>query len=218
MKDRLLILAYHKIAEHPRGEGSASYVSPEVFERQVRWLMEKGWRVSNDLTAAGAVITFDDGYRNVLTSALPILKRLEAPAIMFVPTDFVGKTNTFDEGIEPVEEICTWDELAELAANGVEVQSHGAGHRFMSELDEAGRRHELVASRRAIEANLKKRVEIFSYPYGDDGGGVDALLHECGYKAACIYGGGAMPLPIEDRWHLQRLAMGPDTDLEAEVG
>ena len=51
----------------------------------------------------------------MLEVALPILKRFDAPAVMFVPTDYIGRRNTFDAGVEPDEAICDWEDLRALA-------------------------------------------------------------------------------------------------------
>jgi hypothetical protein len=63
-------------------------------------------------------------------------------------------------------------------------------------------------------------VEVFSYPYGDRGANVEAVqgaLRRAGYRAACLYGDGPNLLPVEGPYLLERVAMGPDTDLDAEL-
>ena len=65
----------------------------------------------------------------MLEVALPILKRFDAPAVMFVPTDYIGRRNTFDAGVEPDEAICDWEDLRALADQGVSIQSHASSHR-----------------------------------------------------------------------------------------
>ncbi len=72
------------------------------------------------LPARGALLTFDDGYRSFRTHAVPQLLRFGVPALLFVPTDFIGGTNAFDADTrEPIERICDWDDLgaARLTAN-----------------------------------------------------------------------------------------------------
>src|SRR5207302_1005119 len=67
------------------------------------------------------------------------------------------------------EALCDWDDLRELERWSVSVQSHGAAHRRLSELDRAEQEAEFLQSRRALEVGLGKLVEMFSYPYGDGG-------------------------------------------------
>ena len=71
-----------------------------------------------------------------------------------------------------------------------------------------------------LEARLGKSIEIFAYPYGDSGVNPEAsskALKRTGYQAACLYGGGPNLLPIADQYRLTRLAMGPDTNLQAAL-
>lgn len=229
---RLLILGYHKIGDHPAGEPSFSYVPVEAFARQLASLVSQGWRfLSADqwlqaleqperLCEKSAVITLDDGYLRTLTHALPVLRDLGAPAILFVPTQFVGKTNDFDAGLEPQEPICTWDQLRQLDRAGVSIQSHGVGHRWMSELDQAAQQRELLDSRNQIRQQIGHEVNLFSFPYGDEGvnpATTQLLLERTGYRGAVIFGGGAMDGPSINRWRMQRLPIGPDTDFEKEL-
>lgn len=85
----------------------------------------------------------------------------------------------------------------------------------------AGRQErELLDSKTTLEANPGAPVEVFSYPYGDDAGTaamLRATLPRTGYRAACLYGGGTMSLPAVDRYRLERIAMGPPTDLRVEL-
>jgi peptidoglycan/xylan/chitin deacetylase (PgdA/CDA1 family) len=231
---RLAILAYHKVGEPPGGWATWSYVSQEKFESHLCMLRDHGWDVidvatflaglgsQDTLPPKAALITFDDGYRSNLDVAAPVLRRFGYPAVIFVPTLFIGGYNAFDADIqyEPREAMCEWNELSALERNGISVQSHGVSHRRLSELSSGEQEHELAASKAVLESELGKRVEFFSFPYGDGGGDPSAIadmLARCGYQAACLYGGGAMQLPINDRFRLARVAVGPDTNLASEL-
>ncbi len=243
----LVILGYHKIGEpppDPDGWETWFYIPEATFVEHLSYLRENGWRVIDlatflkGLAAPGslperaALLTFDDGYRSMRTVALPLLRRFEYPSILFVPTDFIGRRNTFDPA-EPEEALCDWDDLVELERRGVSIQSHAASHRSFSELTSAEQEEELRRSKITLEAGLGKRVEVFSYPYGDDGVSyypydndgassqvlrrVRETLKRVGYRAACLYGGGPIHLPAAEPYRLTRLAVGPDTDLQAEL-
>ncbi len=226
---RIAILGYHKVGPPPPDGWETWFSVPEaVFGAQLAALREGDWqpvdlvRFLRGLTeperlpARMALITFDDGYRSVLDVALPFLERFGYPAVVFVPTEFVGRTNQFDLESEPEEPLCDWDDLRELERRGVAVQSHGASHRAFSELTPAERSSELERSKAALEAQLAHTVELFAYPYGDDAGlpaDLRAALVRSGYRGACGYGGAPFSLPANDPYRLERLAMGPDTDL-----
>jgi peptidoglycan/xylan/chitin deacetylase (PgdA/CDA1 family) len=241
----LAILGFHKIGEPPADGWETWFYIPEAtFVEQLSRLREDGWQVidlatfleglvaPSNLPERAALLTFDDGYRSMLTVALPLLLQFAYPAVLFVPTDFIGARNTFDAA-EPEEVLCDWDDLVELERQGVSVQSHGASHQAFSELSPAEREKELRWSKMTLETGLSKRVEVFSYAYGDDGVSsypydddgassrarrrVSETLRQAGYRAACLYGGGPNRLPAADPYRLTRIAVGPDTDLQAEL-
>ena len=223
------ILGFHKIGPPSPGAWETWYYVPEpTFVDHLSYLHENGWQVIDlatllrglaapqELPPRAALITFDDGYRSVLEVALPCLIRFGYPAVHFVPTDFIGRRNWFDGGAEPEEPICDWDDLRELERWGVSVQPHGASHRWFSKLDLVEQEEELRRPKAVLEAGLGKPAEIFSFPYGDDGadpGVTGEALKRAGYRAACLYGGGPIRVPVANPFRLARLAMVPDTDL-----
>ncbi|MGA0408854.1 MAG: polysaccharide deacetylase family protein, partial [Limisphaerales bacterium] len=88
------ILMYHMIAPPRRGSRyNGMRVSPHQFERQVRWLRNKGWHfyTVSELVELGThvkprsvAITFDDGYADNLMEALPVLQKYQAKATVYV--------------------------------------------------------------------------------------------------------------------------------------
>jgi peptidoglycan/xylan/chitin deacetylase (PgdA/CDA1 family) len=228
---RLAILGFHKIGPPPPGHSSTwFYISESIFEGFLRWLKGSSWRVidaetflrgldfPDSLPERAALLTFDDGYRSMRHITLPQLRLFGFPSVLFVPVSYIGSTNRFDVDVEPEEPICNWDDLEELQCGKVSIQSHGVTHRRLSMLDNAQLRFEVEHSKMEIGSRLGHAVKIFSFPYGDNGREpriTTAILREAGYSAALLYGGGLNVMPPLDRFQLQRLAMGPDTDLGA---
>jgi peptidoglycan/xylan/chitin deacetylase (PgdA/CDA1 family) len=230
----LAILAYHKVGAPPPGSWETWYSVPTpTFERQLRNLVEHGWEAVDVATALdglshperlpprSVLITFDDAFASLAGDARMSLAGFGFPAAVFVPTDYVGDWNRFDANTDlPREPICDWSTLRRLDRAAVSVQSHGVSHRPFSELDPETQRDELRRSKKVLEAELGKPVEVFSFPYGDQGTESHALdreLERAGYRAACLYGRGVNRLPVEEPYRLARIAMGPDTDLEVEL-
>jgi peptidoglycan/xylan/chitin deacetylase (PgdA/CDA1 family) len=167
------------------------------------------------------LLTLDDGCRFTTEVAKNVLQKFGFPAVVFVPTDLIGKTNRFDREVEPEEEVCDWSDLRALEDAGIPVESHGASHRTFSELNAAERRKELARSKRELEAKLGRRVSTFAFPCGDGGSDRESTrreLAEAGYEVAFLYGGGAISWPTDDFFQLPRIAVGPDTDLRTELG
>jgi peptidoglycan/xylan/chitin deacetylase (PgdA/CDA1 family) len=223
------ILGYHRVGPPgPDGWETWFQIPEGVFAGQLAALREAGYEALDAaaflrgiaeperLPERAALITFDDGHRSVREVALPLLREAGLHAVLFMPSDFVGRVNEFDQGNEPEEPLCDWDDLRELARSGVSVQSHGASHRGFSELSAAERREELVRSKATLEAELAAPVEMFAFPLGDDADGdceLGAALEDAGYRAAFGYGGEPFSAPGADPYRLPRVAMGADSDL-----
>jgi peptidoglycan/xylan/chitin deacetylase (PgdA/CDA1 family) len=229
----LAILSFHKIGDPgPGGWNSWFYIPEKTFAGHLRFLKDNGWniidvptflaglRAPEKLPERAVLLTFDDGYRSVREVALPWLRRFGYPAVSFVSTGYIGGCSAFDSGVEPEEPICDWEDLRELQQQGISIQSHGVTHRGFSSLGPEEQEEELTRSKDVLEAQLGKRVEVFAFPYGDNGGNPSEsakTLEKVGFRAACIYGGGPNPLPVADTYLLARVAMGPETDLRTEL-
>ena len=230
---RLAVLGFHKIGPPPPGQSSTwFYISESIFEGVLGWLQKSSWQVidaetflrgldlPNSLPERAVLLTFDDGYRSMRHIALPLLRSFGFPSVLFVPVSYIGATNSFDADVEPEEPICDWDDLEELQGGKVSIQSHGVTHRRLSTLDDVELRYEIEHSKIAIESRIGHAVKLFSFPYGDNGREprvTTAILREAGYSAAFLYGGKLNVTPANDRFGLQRLAMGPDTDLAVSL-
>ena len=235
MSDHLLaILSYHKLGP-PGSEAWDTwyYVQEASFVEHLEHLTDEGWQFLDltdfldglkfpaKLPERGALLTFDDGYSSVARVALPRLVEFGIPGVMFVPTAYIGATNEFDlNAYEPQEPICSWNQLELLERHGIAVQSHGVSHRGFSDMSIGEIEQELVRSKATLEDRLERPVDLFAFPYGDagaDGDLVRGALRRCGYKAACLYGGGPFSALAADPYRLPRLAIGSDADLAAEL-
>ncbi len=187
------ILIYHSVDD----EDSLISTPTEMFRKQMEYLKEKRVTVlsmkelyeglvgPDPLPENCAVITFDDGFEGVYQNAFPILKEFGFPATVFVVTGSVGKEMGWErvEGI-PAHRLSTWDELREMDQNGIDIQTHGVTHSFMTELDEKELDAEVGGSIRAIEEHLNKKVEFLAYPYGYWNPLTVKALKESGVKGA----------------------------------
>jgi peptidoglycan/xylan/chitin deacetylase (PgdA/CDA1 family) len=174
------VLVYHTISSpsHPL-EGDID-ISPEKFDRQLRWLAKWHRVVSLEETASassrarGVAITFDDGFRDNLTVALPLLEKYQLPATLFVAAAFVGREGYLSE-----------DELREIARHPlVTVGAHGLWHRHFTRLSANDAREELRESRSRLKRITGRKIDLMAWPYGDCNEAVERLSQECGYRAA----------------------------------
>lgn len=112
--NRVLILYYHRI-NISKIDYNLLCVSPIKFRQQMLYLkhqyqvvrFEDDWE---SLDSDAVVITFDDGYRDNLEYALPILEELEIPATIFISTGTINQNKEF-----------WWDELEQILIAGENV-------------------------------------------------------------------------------------------------
>ena len=192
-----IVLCYHAVS--PRWPAALS-VTPQAFERQLERLVRRGYEgVTFREAALGAdgrkklAVTFDDAYLSVLELGKPVLDRLGLPATVFVPTDWPARDEPMrwpgiDQWMgtefEPDLRSLTWEQLAELQADGWEIGSHTQSHPHLTELDDAGLERELRGSRAECERRLGS-CSTLAYPYGDYDARVAAAALSAGYEAAC---------------------------------
>lgn len=172
----LIILTYHSIDE----SGSAISVSPAAFEHHMRCLKKGGYHTlplgeavgylehNTVLPEKSIVIAFDDGYKNNYTSAFPILKRHGFTAVIFLTSNHLGKINNWPNQHPsiPSLQLLSWDEIREMIEYGIEFGAHTRSHPLLTEVDTETAREEIIGSKRDIEAELKRPIDFFSYPFG----------------------------------------------------
>jgi len=116
-------------------------------------------------STAGLVgLTFDDGYADFATEAVPVLLQYGFTATVFVVAGKMGARNDWDWG--PEMPLMPPQEVRDVARLGMEVGSHGVDHRSLSEADADVITLELKSSREILESLLDRPVGGFCYPYG----------------------------------------------------
>ena len=133
-------------------------------------------------------LSFDDGLKNTVTNALPILAERGTPAAAFLATGYIGKTLRTDPARELLVEFLDWEDCRRLADNGFTIGSHTASHVRLSALDTSGVEAELSESKAVIERELGRECSHLCCPWGRPG--VDflpdrdpALARELGYRS-----------------------------------
>jgi peptidoglycan/xylan/chitin deacetylase (PgdA/CDA1 family) len=197
----LLILCYHAVSGSWPNPGA---IDPAVLERQVAYLLRRGYRPETLSAALAAehgerslVVSFDDAFSSVLERGLPVLRRLGVPATLFVPTDFAAEAapmtwSTLGRwlGTEHEHELrcMSWPEIRQIVAEGWEVGSHTCSHPKLTTLDPQQAEAELVRSRQICEEQLQRACPSLAYPFGLHDERVLRLAADAGYESAVTLG------------------------------
>jgi len=192
------ILMYHRIGNPRRGSiVSGQYVSPQLFEKQLRFLQRRGYTpmcLANFLSelrhpkarVKPIAITFDDGYESAYAEALPILKKLGITATFFVVAGQVGESNAWDEEKGDVTECMMGiEQIIDVHRQGMEIGSHTSSHPDLLLCSDEHAMAEIQGSKKLLETILGKPVDWFSYPYGRENDHIRSLVRSAGYVGAC---------------------------------
>jgi peptidoglycan/xylan/chitin deacetylase (PgdA/CDA1 family) len=169
-------------------------VSPLRFEQQLRWLRRRGLKgvCMRDLLAARRAgsaarmvgLTFDDGYADFASYAVPILERCGFSATVFPIAARLGGDNEWDPD-GPRKPLMTAQQVRQVADLGIEVGSHGLRHVSLVSLSDAELASELADSRAALQDISGQDVAGFCYPYGHIDDRVVAAVRSAGYGYGC---------------------------------
>ncbi len=199
------ILTYHDINYR---EGIA--VTPENFERQMRYLKDKGYSIIslNELVEGiekgeksahnTVVITMDDGYKDNFTYAYPVLKKYGFPGTIFLIANNIGTDANF----------LNWDEIRDMLKYRISFGGHTKNHVYLPSIKEkAILWDEIAGCKEHIEKHTGAAVSYFSYPRGGFTEEIKTLVKRAGYKAACTTNRGYDILDKKDVYELNRISM-----------
>ncbi|MFD5752077.1 polysaccharide deacetylase family protein [Streptomyces sp. NPDC127033] len=215
----LWAVMYHSVAD-PTDDPYQVTVSPDRLERQLRWLRRRGLtgvsmaellRARAEGRGAGLVgLTFDDGYADFVTTAVPLLRRYGCTATVFVLPGRPGGSNEWDP-LGPRKPLLTEDGVREAAAAGMEIGSHGLLHVDLVTADDATLAAETGRSRELLRVLTGTEVGGFCYPYGTVDARVVAAVRAAGYAYGCAID----PGPLTGLFALPRIHVGErDTGLK----
>lgn len=192
------VAMYHSVSECLDDPYNVT-VTPARLDRQLAWLAARGLRgVSvRELLAARARgaerglvgLTFDDGYTDFVTTAVPVLHRWGFSATVFVLPGRLGGENSW-EPTGPRKPLFDVADIRRAAAAGMEIASHGLTHIDLTRATDEVLHTEVNESRHRLAALTGGDVEGFCYPYGFLDERAVAAVRRAGYRYACSIGPG----------------------------
>lgn len=216
------ILMYHAVSTAPNDATRDLSVAPEAFAEQMALIGDLGftpvdtaalaasWRDGRPLPARPVLITFDDGYEGVHRHALPALTKHGFAASLFVTTGWLK--GPYDNG-GGLDTMLDWDQVRELAENGVEIGGHSHTHPQLDDLDGDRLRFELRRCRQIVADELGTRPASFAYPYGYSSRRVRVAVRETGFAQALAVGN-ALARRDQGPYALRRVTVRRATGVE----
>lgn len=197
------ILMYHMVSAHrPKAKFNKLRVTPANFATQINWMVQQGYRFftmselvrrwqAGDLPPKSVAITFDDGYQDNLTNALPVLQRHQIPATIYVvverhDNDWSTQKKAHHNSGELMQEPKLSDtELQMLVASGlIEIGGHTMTHANLNAIDDTDRHWEMAESRRILQQQTGQSVNSFAYPFGIYSDNDVIMAKQLGYQHA----------------------------------
>jgi len=191
-KNRPKILMYHSIAD---GKNDPYSVDIEIFKKQINYLIENnydiisleklvcGLKKSNSMKNK-IVITFDDGYKDFITNAFPILKKHNLPATVFLVLDLLGKKANWHNDVKNLD-IMDKEDVQYIKKNGISLGDHTLKHTDLTSLNLQQLHDQLNKSKKLLKEFGEKYL-TYSYPWGKYSNKVIDSVKRQGYECALI--------------------------------
>lgn len=176
------ILEYHRVNTFKTDDYT---LTPEAFAEQMDYLKSQGYTAvsfldflrakkgKQELPDKPAIITFDDGYKDNYTDALPILEARQMKATVFMVTNSIGLPGYL-----------TFDDMRDMQQRGIEIGSHTANHLPLTDMSTAEATDEIKKSKLWLEWNHLNTVFVLSYPNGEYRDDLIGVLKANNYLAA----------------------------------
>lgn len=168
---KIPVLLYHSISN----DNSPMSLNINFFENQMRYLKNNGFETvdfneidPNLKSKKQIIITFDDGYKDILNNALPILKKYNFKATSFFVTNLIGQNNSWDVKKKSYKkkEIMNPSDILQWISSGMHIGSHSHNHVDLTKISEEKLLYELEFSKKFLEDKFNNKNNIFCYPYG----------------------------------------------------
>jgi peptidoglycan/xylan/chitin deacetylase (PgdA/CDA1 family) len=185
---RVPVLMYHYIRVNPNPYDRLGYnlsVTPADFAAQMDWLARNGYHPitfaelhsylngQRGLPSRPVILSFDDGYADFYTTALPILRAHDFSAVAYVVSGFVGRSGYM-----------TAAQVVEADRSGIEIGAHTVDHVDLAKQSSNGLHYQLTASKASLEQLVGHPVLSLCYPSGRFNSTVAAAAENAGYRDA----------------------------------
>ena len=229
-RSQVTILCYHSVSQQQGlvfADSHKMQIDIQSFLRHLDYLQSnyhiisltdflRARRQNIALPQRAAILTFDDGARNFLTLVAPALLERGIPATSFIVTgeNFTNERSTLNGEWTPEDDnsFLSWNEVRQLADQGLEFGSHTCSHYALPDLSAVEARSELEKSLSMLEEHLGPQKFPLSYPHGRTSAEISRLAQTLGYSCAVTTELG--PNDAErDLFALRRTVIASDDDI-----
>lgn len=174
------ILLYHRVVNLTTDPIRLA-VTPACFEQHLIFLKKhydivslselSKRSITGTLKGNEASITFDDGYKDNLANALPLLEKYNVPAAIFITTAYLGKVARFEWDMEYSESdravFLNAEEIQQLSRHPlITIGTHTENHVRLANLSPERQKEEILKSKASLESITGTKVKHFAYPFG----------------------------------------------------
>lgn len=215
---KLPILMYHNVCQSD-SDCNKLTVSVQNLERQFQYLIEKGYKTFhfselNKMKAIpkkSIILTFDDVTENQLIYALPLLEKFKLKASFFIPFQYIGKTDLWNESTgEPAQKIMTIEQLKQLPPI-IELGYHSYQHSRYQTLNASEIQNDFLKCEEEIKNHNLYVYPALAYPYGNypkestEKSNFKILISENKMKFGLKIGNRPNTFPFKDNYEVKRI-------------
>lgn len=194
------VLMYHKIPNAEIQSQHKIFVTKANFEKHLQFFSREGFETLTfsqlekfkkqeipfkEFPEKPLILTFDDGYRDNLENASPLLRKYGFTAQIFLLANPHIASNEWDVSkTEPTHEIINGSERQKWILSAFEIGSHGFSHKKITEMSPEEAWAELKNSKLALEKEFQTPVNVYAFTYGDTNKKMAHLAEAAGYTYA----------------------------------
>jgi len=218
------ILMYHMVSAHKKAARfNKLRVPPAMFERQLEYLQQQGYYFAflselarpQDLPPKTVVLTFDDGFMDNYSEALPLLRRYAARATLFLVVErhdrdwSVNKKAHHDSKELQYEPKLSDAQLREMLDCGVfELGGHTLTHVHLPSCSQQQALQEIEQGKQQIEQQFGVDCCSFAYPFGHYRPQHVEMVRRAGFRLAVTTREGCEPPQEHNLLELPRIKVG----------
>ena len=186
--EHCVVLQYHHVSEDTPGITS---VTPKQFQQHLDYLHDNSFEVlrlsdvvrhleaREPLPENCIALTIDDAFQSAYLEAWPRVRKYGYPLTVFVSTQSV------DQGVTGY---LSWEQMREMAADGVDFHNHSHSHDHLVRLREGESMEdweqriasEILVAQNRIQKELHTTPTLFAYPYGEYNMALQKLVRSMG--------------------------------------